>query len=90
MSRQRSLRRKSQGRGGKFACNVSTQYAYRFPSEEYWKLYEQYAEIRQKLADAEDALDTSKRQLDDAKAERTFSLAILEFMKPIETDKPRF
>ncbi|OKL58848.1 hypothetical protein UA08_05839 [Talaromyces atroroseus] len=38
-------------------------------SEEYWKLYDQYAEIRQKLADAEDLIDATKRQLDDAKAE---------------------
>lgn len=39
-------------------------------SDEYWKLYDQYAEIRQKLADAEDLIDTTKRQLDDARAER--------------------
>jgi ABC-type Fe3+-hydroxamate transport system substrate-binding protein len=39
------------------------------PSEEYWKLYDQYAEIRQKLADAEDLIDATKRELDDAKAE---------------------
>jgi len=39
-------------------------------SEEYWKLYDQYAEVRQKLADAEDVIDTTKRQMDDVKAER--------------------
>ncbi|KAL1985551.1 hypothetical protein VTN96DRAFT_7771 [Rasamsonia emersonii] len=38
-------------------------------SEEYWKLYDQYAEVRQKLADAEDVVDTTKRQLEDARAE---------------------
>ncbi|QKX64316.1 uncharacterized protein TRUGW13939_11490 [Talaromyces rugulosus] len=38
-------------------------------SEEYWKLYDQYAEVRQKLADAEDVIDTTKRQIDDVKAE---------------------
>ncbi|EED15046.1 microtubule binding protein HOOK3, putative [Talaromyces stipitatus ATCC 10500] len=38
-------------------------------SDEYWKLYDQYAEIRQKLADAEDLIDATKRQLDDARAE---------------------
>ncbi|KAL1967260.1 hypothetical protein VTN77DRAFT_3306 [Rasamsonia byssochlamydoides] len=38
-------------------------------SEEYWKLYDQYAEVRQKLADAEDLIDTTKRQLEDARAE---------------------
>lgn len=41
-------------------------------SEEYWKLYDQYADIRQKLADAEDLIDSTKRQLDDARAEREF------------------
>ncbi|RAO70641.1 uncharacterized protein BHQ10_006653 [Talaromyces amestolkiae] len=38
-------------------------------SDEYWKLYDQYADIRQKLADAEDLIDSTKRQLDDARAE---------------------
>lgn len=46
--------------------------ANRLCSEEYWKLYDQYAEVRQKLADAEDVVDTTKRQLEDARAERKF------------------
>ncbi|KAN0075958.1 hypothetical protein V8E54_007228 [Elaphomyces granulatus] len=37
------------------------------PSEEYWKLYEQYAEVRQKLADAEDTIETTKQLLEDTK-----------------------
>lgn len=41
-------------------------------SDEYWKLYDQYADIRQKLADAEDLIDSTKRQLDDARAERKY------------------
>ncbi|KAJ9273629.1 hypothetical protein DTO271D3_8968 [Paecilomyces variotii] len=36
---------------------------------EYWKLYDQYAEVRQKLADLEDELETNKRLLQDAKNE---------------------
>ncbi|GAD97319.1 microtubule binding protein HOOK3, putative [Paecilomyces variotii No. 5] len=38
-------------------------------SAEYWKLYDQYAEVRQKLADLEDELETNKRELQDAKNE---------------------
>ncbi|KAH8704261.1 putative microtubule binding protein HOOK3 [Talaromyces proteolyticus] len=38
-------------------------------SEEYWKLYDQYAEVRQKLADSEDVIDATKRLLEDAKSE---------------------
>ncbi|KAL1846375.1 hypothetical protein Plec18167_007944 [Paecilomyces lecythidis] len=38
-------------------------------SAEYWKLYDQYAEVRQKLADLEDELETNKRLLQDAKSE---------------------
>ncbi|KAL2007140.1 hypothetical protein VTN00DRAFT_8578 [Thermoascus crustaceus] len=38
-------------------------------SAEYWKLYEQYTDIRQKLANAEDVVETTKRQLEDARSE---------------------
>lgn len=51
--------------------------ANRLCSEEYWKLYDQYAEVRQKLADAEDVVDTTKRQLEDARAERKFFIQAL-------------
>jgi protein HOOK3 len=51
--------------------------ANRLCSEEYWKLYDQYAEVRQKLADAEDIIDATKRQLEDAKAERKFFVQAL-------------
>ncbi|PYI04261.1 microtubule binding protein HOOK3 [Aspergillus sclerotiicarbonarius CBS 121057] len=38
-------------------------------SDEYWKLYEQYTSALKKLAEAQEALDVSKRSLNDALAE---------------------
>ncbi|RAL04994.1 putative microtubule binding protein HOOK3 [Aspergillus ibericus CBS 121593] len=38
-------------------------------SDEYWKLYEQYTSALKRLAEAQEALDVSKRSLNDALAE---------------------
>lgn len=38
-------------------------------SEEYWKLYENYAALRKKFADAEDSLATTNRKLEDSLSE---------------------
>lgn len=38
-------------------------------SEEYWRLYENYAALRKKLADAEYLFASTNRKLDDALSE---------------------
>ncbi|OJJ44179.1 hypothetical protein ASPZODRAFT_848740 [Penicilliopsis zonata CBS 506.65] len=38
-------------------------------SEEYWKLYEEFAEVRKKLAEADDLAHATMRKLEEAKAD---------------------
>lgn len=45
-----------------------------FSSEEYWKLYESYSAALKKFAEIQDALDTTKRALDNAHAEGKLAL----------------
>lgn len=44
------------------------------PSDEYWKLYDQFTATLKRLAEAQDSLDVTKRSLSDTMAEREFDL----------------
>ena len=53
---------------------IPNQAANMFSSEEYWKLYESYSAALKKFAEIQDALDTTKRALDNAYAESELAL----------------
>jgi protein HOOK3 len=39
-------------------------------SEDYWKLYENYTSALKKIAEVQDTLETTKKDLSDTQAER--------------------
>jgi protein HOOK3 len=48
-----------------------------FTSEDYWKLYENYTSALKKIAEVQDTLETTKRDLSDAQAERKSRNAVI-------------
>ncbi|KAJ5576306.1 hypothetical protein N7535_003232 [Penicillium sp. DV-2018c] len=52
-----------------FAASVQLARAGSSQSEDYWKLYENYTSALKKIAEVQDTLETTKRDLSDAQAE---------------------
>ncbi|KAJ5105167.1 hypothetical protein NUU61_002514 [Penicillium alfredii] len=59
----------SEGFSENFAASVQLARANSSQSEEYWKLYESYTGTLKKIADVQDLLETTKKELSDAQTQ---------------------